>query len=81
MFAIYAITLLMYIVASPDPDPYSRGGDQLSNPNQYNSTLTSATRGEMLISNPNEFNFILTSVILGYLYYIMLFILIIINIY
>ena len=30
IFAIYALTLLMYIVASPDPNP--RGGGQLPNP-------------------------------------------------
>ena len=38
-----AITLLMYTVASPDPN--SRGGGQLSNLNECNSTLTSGTRG------------------------------------
>ena len=32
----------MYSVASPDPDP--RGGGQLPNPNECNSTLTSETR-------------------------------------
>ena len=31
----------MYIVASPDPNP--RGGGQLPNPNECNSTLTSGT--------------------------------------
>ena len=31
-FAIYALSLLMYTVASPDPDPYPRGGGQLANP-------------------------------------------------
>ena len=30
IFAIYSLTLLMYAVASPDPNP--RGGDQLPNP-------------------------------------------------
>ena len=35
----------MYTVASPDPDPYPRGGGQLPNPNEYNSTLTRGTRG------------------------------------
>ena len=35
--------LLMYTVASPDPNP--RGGGQLPNPNECNSTLTSVTRG------------------------------------
>ena len=29
----------MYTVASPDPNP--RGGGQLPNPNEWNSTLTS----------------------------------------
>ena len=37
------LTLLMYAVASPDPDPNSRGGDQLPYPNECNSTLTSGT--------------------------------------
>ena len=32
IFAIYALTLLMYTVASHDPDPNSRGGGQLPNP-------------------------------------------------
>ena len=36
IFAIYAITLLMYTLAGPDPDP-----SQLPHPNEYNSTLTS----------------------------------------
>ena len=31
----------MYTVARPDPNP--RGGDQLPNPNECNSTLTSGT--------------------------------------
>ena len=35
--------LLMYIVASPDPNP--RGGGQLPNPNECNSTLK-RQRGE-----------------------------------
>ena len=43
IFAIYALTL--YTVASPDLDPDPRGGDQLSIPNECNSTLTSGTRG------------------------------------
>ena len=30
IFAIYALSLLMYTVASPDPNP--RGGGQLPNP-------------------------------------------------
>ena len=42
IFPIYAPTLLMYIVAGPDP--YPRGGGQLSDPNECNSTLTSETR-------------------------------------
>ena len=46
ILAIYALTLLMYTVASPDPDPdpdpNRRGGGQLPNPNECNSTLTSA---------------------------------------
>ena len=59
IFAIYALTLLMYNVASPDS--YPRGGGQLPNPNKCNSTLMSATRGETLTPNPNECNSILTS--------------------
>ena len=35
----------MYTVASPDPDPNPRGGGQLPNPNECNSTLKSGTRG------------------------------------
>ena len=49
----------MYTVASPDPNP--RGGGQLPNSNECNSTLTSATRGETLTPNPNECNSTLTS--------------------
>ena len=48
----------MFIVASPDPNP--RGGGQLPNPNECNSMLTSATRGETLTSNP-KCNSMLTS--------------------
>ena len=35
----------MYTVAGPDPDPNLRGGGQLPNPNECNSTLASGTRG------------------------------------
>ena len=35
----------MYTVASPDPDPNPRGGGELPNPNECNSTLTSVTGG------------------------------------
>ena len=56
IFAIYALTLLMYTIASPDPDPNTRGEGQLSNPNECNSTLTSATKEDTLTSNPNEWN-------------------------
>ena len=35
----------MYTVASPDPDPNPRGGGQLPNPNERNSTIMSGTRG------------------------------------
>ena len=49
----------MHTVASPDPHP--RGGGQLPKPNECNSTLTSATRGETLTPNPNECNSTLTS--------------------
>ena len=34
----------MYTVASPDPDPNPRGGGQLPNPNECNSTLMSGTK-------------------------------------
>ena len=34
IFAIYAVTLLMYTAAGPDPNPM--GGDQLPNPNECN---------------------------------------------
>ena len=64
IFAIYVLTLLMYTVGSPppDPDPNPRGGGQLSaNSNEWNSTLTSATRGETLTADPNECNSTLTS--------------------
>ena len=44
ILAIYAVALLMYTVASPDPDPNPRGGRQLLNPNECNSTLTSETK-------------------------------------
>ena len=36
ILAIYALTLLMYTVASPDPDPNLRGGGELPNPNEWN---------------------------------------------
>ena len=44
ILAIYALTLLMYTVASPDPDHNRRGGGQLPNSNECNSTLTSGTK-------------------------------------
>ena len=44
----------MYIVASIDSNP--RGGGQLPDPNECNSTLTSATREETIISNSSECN-------------------------
>ena len=41
----------------PDPDPNPRvGGQQLPDPNECNSTLTSETREETLTPNPNEYN-------------------------
>ena len=49
----------MYTVASPDPNP--KGGGQLPDPNECNSTLTSETRGETLTPNPNEGNSTLAS--------------------
>ena len=45
----------------PDPDPNPSGGGQLPNPNEWNSTLTSAARGETLIPSPNKYNSTLTS--------------------
>ena len=46
IFPIYTITLLMYTVACPDPDPNHRGeGGQLPHPNECNSTLTSGISG------------------------------------
>ena len=51
----------MYTVGSPDPDLNPWGEGQLPNPNECNSTLTSATRGETLTPNPNECNSTLTS--------------------
>ena len=53
----------MYTVASPDP--YPRGGGQRPNPNDWNSTLTSATREESLTPYPNKCNSALTSEISG----------------
>ena len=44
----------MYTLANPDPNP--RGEGQLSNPDECNSTLTSATRGETLTPNSKECN-------------------------
>ena len=35
----------MYIEAGPDPNPNPRGGGQLPNTNECNSTLTSGTSG------------------------------------
>ena len=51
--------LINVYLAIPDPNP--RGEGQLLDPNECNSTLTSATREEMLISHPNECNSTLTS--------------------
>ena len=45
----YCLTLLMYTVCSPDPNP--REGCQLPDPNEFNSMLTSARRGDTLTSN------------------------------
>ena len=44
ILSIYAVALLMSTVASPDPDPNPRGGGQLPNPNECNSTLMSGTK-------------------------------------
>ena len=49
----------MYTVGNSDLNP--RGGGQLPNPNECNSTLTSATRGDTLTPNSNERNSTLTS--------------------
>ena len=35
----------MYAIASPDPDPNPRGWDQLPNPTECNTTLSSVTGG------------------------------------
>ena len=51
----------MSTLASPDLDRNSRGGGQLRNPNECNSTLTSATREETLTPNPDECNSTLTN--------------------
>ena len=59
IFAIYALTLSMYTVDSLAPNP--KGGGQLPDPNECNSTLMSATRKEMLTPDPNECNSTLTS--------------------
>ena len=48
-------------VADPDPNPVV--GGQLPDPNEWNSTLTSETRGEMLTPNPNKCHSTLTSAI------------------
>ena len=50
----------MYIVDSLDTNP--RGGGQLPDPNECNSTLTSTTREE---THPNECNSTLTSGTIG----------------
>ena len=47
----------MYTAASPELNP--RGRDQLPNPNECNSTLTSATKGATLTPDPNECNSII----------------------
>ena len=39
----------------------NREGGQLPNPNECNSTLTSATRGEMLTPDANKYNSTLMS--------------------
>ena len=49
----------------PPPISYKLGRDQLPNPNECDSTLTSGTRGETLTPNPNECHSTLTSVIKG----------------
>ena len=57
---LFLITILMYTVASPGPDPdhdpYPRDGGQLPNPNKCNSTPTRGTREEALTPNPNKWN-------------------------
>ena len=44
VLAIYALTLLMFTVASSYTDSDRRGGGQLPNPNECNSTLLSGTK-------------------------------------
>ena len=41
ILAIYAVALLMYTVASPDPDPNPRGGGQLPNLGTKSSSFSS----------------------------------------
>ena len=53
----------MYFVASPDPNP--KGGGQLPDPNECNSTLTSGTKEETLTPNCNECDSTLRSGISG----------------
>ena len=52
----------MYTVASPDPDPNPKGGGQLPNPNECNSTLMSGTRGIY----PHCYILMLMSGVIGY---------------
>ena len=56
---IYALTVLMYIAAGPDSN--TRGGGELPDPNECNSTPTNATREETLTPNPKKCSSALTS--------------------
>ena len=59
---MYALTLLMYTVGSPDPRLTLILGEGVNYLTlECNSTLTSAMRGETLTPNPNECNSKLTS--------------------
>ena len=52
--------LINIYVASPDPDPNPRGGDQLPNPKSA-FYANECNEGETLTPNPNECNSTLTS--------------------
>ena len=65
IFAIYALTILMYTVASPAPNP--RGGvNYLTLRVQFYAN--ECNEGETLTPNPNEYNSTLTSGTSGIIY-------------
>ena len=60
IFAIYALSLLMYTVASPDPDPNPRGGVNYLTPRvQFHANECNERRDAN--PQPQERNFTLTS--------------------